>query len=853
MTAANMRSHLFGRDKVRRRSLVAFAIVLALSVTSLFGGLGATQPAQAAVLGHYIDVDGFLLGNFLSSDGKSYVYCIEPGAGEPSSPQQTATRMDTLPSYTSQLGHAATGWVGTVWDSEVSGDELRQMNYIMWQYGRTADADQAAAVQFALWLMRRGPGTSAWLDHHTAWLMSHGQSGLVSFSKQMVAEAKTKAQPEPAIDPAPLSLESRAYETNEEGAAVASGKLRYPSHTSKLKISGGTFANGARSVDVEGAQSGSQNWQATLHADGWERYSVVTIEADWRKDVVAWPAEVVVHPPSTTNQQFLGAGISPISRTQTKTLEPVTARIDTQFSPVLSTQVPEKFVQHGGLFADSVSFQVAAGSPPWATRVGDSGSFEFAPVRAEGVLYGPFAHAPSVSDEIPANAPVAARSQVTASSGPGSYPVKTDAKADESGYYTWVWSINEDKQQETIREAELLPGGYEFRDAFGVATEGQLVPTRLRWNTELLKQEIYLEDMQLIDSVTAHLQRGSWLRGSDGERIPAILRLTVFQTDERPVQQETPPSDAQEIASNTVTLTSPDETVTSKPMPLDFETRGWVTVRSCLAAADQPDETQGHIEEWCDDFGVAAETAEILPPEVRTEAQPQATIGETIRDTAIVSGRVPKDSSIGFTFYLAPKSNDPKFDAEWKEIRDEQGDVVRWTAEEIEALSANEQCLAQAVATTERVQVTAAGNVESPEVLTRSSGVGYWVEDLATTHPETGEPVELHRGGCGIAAERTEIIKVPMKPKPKQTIVAPAPGAPKPNAPQPEGLAVTGANDQWAMAGGVLIAGVGLLLAAVGALRQRNRYRTKNRCDGGATGINEMEDESRNRETGLVL
>src|SRR5690606_24691772 len=114
--------------------------------------------------------------------------------------------------------------------------------------------------------------------------------------------------------------------------------------------------------------------------------------------------------------------------------------------------------------------------------------------------------------------------------GPGSYEVTADVTADEAGYYSWVWSIREEAQREEIRAAQLLPEGYEFSDRFGTPSEGQTVPTRLRWSTDLLQREIGLDDMQLVDRVTPTLHDGVWLRDDAGERFPAHLRLTVYQT-----------------------------------------------------------------------------------------------------------------------------------------------------------------------------------------------------------------------------------------------------------------------------------------------------------------------------------
>ena len=790
-------------------------LIVALGV-SLLSGLSGV-PAEAASHGHHLNINGFIAGNYLSSDGRSYVYCIEPGADEPYGAQNGPRKMATLPAYEGDLGNSSTAWNGTVWDSPVSGQTLREMNYVMWTHGRTTNAEQAATVQFAVWLLRRGPGTSAWLDHHINWVRAHGHGWLIDDAERMVVEAREQATPAQAASPEPLHFVGVDYASGDDGAAVARGSVAYPAHTEQLSISGGIFRGAGAQLPVSGNAAGDAEWEATLHPDGWQRLNTVRIDAEWKREVVAWPDEVMVHPPADANQQYLGAGISPLTQTQSLSLDPIETGIDAQFEPRLTTQVPENFVPHGETFADTVSVDVAANSTPWATRRSESGGLQFAPVIAEGTLYGPFTHPPSESDSVPRHAPVAAETTLRIDSGPGTYSVDSGVQADEAGYYSWVWKIRESVQEEQIRAASLLPAGYAFTDRFGTPSEGQTVPSRIRWSTELVEHELTLDRMQLIDRVHPTLHDGAWLRDAQGERIPAHLRLTVYQTDEQPKQQPEVPSHATEVATSQIVLTAPGLSVQTEPIPIPWETRGWVNVRACLIAEDQPEAVRGHIEEWCDDFGVADETAQIVLPQVRTQAQERAMLGETIRDTAYVTGPVPTDSDIGFTFYLQPRAGEPKFDESWRRVRDAEGKIVRWTARELGELSADERCLAQPVAQTARVDVTGPGTVESPEVLTHSRGTGYWVEDLGTAHPETGESVELHRGACGIANERT-VVEVPEP--------VPAPKTPM-GEPRTPVLVNTGGPISGVKGLCALLGVAGIMLSVIGVYRTQRSHKQK--------------------------
>lgn len=731
---------------------------VALLVAMLAGAIGALAPvptaltpptpAHAAEVGHHLRIDGWVVGSYRSSQG-GIVYCIEPGADFPSGAQQTPRRATSLPGYSKSTSTPVIP-NGTVTSGPASGETLRQMNYVLWTHGRTTNSRTAAAVQLALWLIRDDPGARSWVNQHLTWLEDGRDAALVERARQMAAEAKRNARAPEEPNPDPLVVEA--------GDSHGHGSVRYPAGTTVLTIEGGTFENGSERLTVADGQAGTAEWSADLHADGWERFTEVTIAAEWRLQVRGWPAEVVLHPSAGGDQQALGGGVEPISETRTGALEPVSYRVDSQFSPVLTTQVEERFIEEGsGRFSDTVTLSVAESSAPWASREAGDGGTEYAPIVADGTVYGPFTHPQTPADEPPSGAPIAGHARIVATDGPGEYRASATSRPDEAGYYSWVWRVRESDQQPEIRDAELLPEGYEFTDQFGLEEEGQVVPTRLRWTTELLERELDLENRELRDTVTPTLHQGAWLRDEAGERLPARLRLTVYQLDEKPTQQPSLPSGAREIATEFVTVTAPDLKVEAETIELPFETRGWVSVQTCLIGEDQPEESRGFFEEGCDDFGIPSETAQIVLPEVRTEAQPDALVGEKISDTAIVTGPVPSGATVGFAFYLQPEVGDPKYGENWSVMRDENGDVQRWSEHELATLSASESCLAQPVAFTDRVAVSGPGRTSSPEVVARSAGTGYWVEDLSMPHPETAEEAELHRGECGLANERTVI------------------------------------------------------------------------------------------------
>ncbi|MBK0420356.1 hypothetical protein JD276_15105 [Leucobacter sp. CSA1] len=801
MTAVSNRR----RARLHLTGLLLAALFLGSATTALHP---APPSSTAAEHGNFVWFGGWPTGSFRLAGG-DFVYCIEPGTSEPSGAQRGPVEVSELPGYTGQQADA-TGWSAAVTSGPASGEALRHINYVLSTYGNTTDLDTAASVQLAIWMLRGDPGLAAWLDHHLNWVRAHGGELYVVRAAQMTDEARARALPAPDTAPAPLVV-------TRDAAQSSRGAVSYPAGTTELRISGGVFENGERTLTIGDGRAGTAGWSAELHPDGWKRRHEIEIGGEWSVRVQGWPDRVVMHPAVIPTQQGLASGIGPISETRSGDFDPVRADYDAQFSPVLSTRVDDGFVERdSGRFSDTVTFSVAEGSEPWTSRSAAEGGAEHAPVVAEGVVYGPFTHPPTPAAEPPAGAPVAGRARVVADRGPGEYRVRADARPAESGYYSWVWTIRQQDQSAEIRDADLLPEGYRFSDAFGLGEEGQIVPTALRWSTRLVEDELTPDHLELRDRVTPELRHGAWLRDENGDRIPARLRLTVYQSDAEPERQSAPPESAREVASAFATVAEPGREVDVEPIRLAFETRGWVSVRTCLVEEDQDPAARGRFEEWCDDYGIPEETARIVLPEVRTEAQPTATVGETISDTAIVAGAVPKGATVGFDFYLEAEPGQPKYTEQWRPVRDEDGSVVRWTEEELQALSEEERCLVQPVARTARVDVEGPGRVVSPRIVARSAGTGYWVEDLTMPHPATGEAAELHRGACGLENERT-VISEPGSQTPGES------GTPGPGK---TALAETGDETPvaaWAAASALLLLGAGAVVVGRGRARRRGR------------------------------
>lgn len=599
MTRLRVRTFTFARMLA-----LGLSVVLGLSLVAL-GGAGQT-PASAYTPGRMLDFNGWPVGTFQLANGQ-FVYCVEPGANPPNQTQQWADVVDELRGYSIGMSDV-TGWSGQVSTTPISGEPLRRINYVLSTHGDTQSADTAVAVQFAIWMLREGAGEAAWLSHHIAWVEQYGGMSHMNAARALVAEAIASALP--PSPPSPTALHLR-----EEGD-FGEGVVTYPAGATELRITGGTFVDGSTVMRLDGSAAGEARWRAHLHPSGWQRLNPVRVSGSWSLPSRGWPAQLEVYPSLVPQEQTLSWAVGPVDETHSGEWAPVELAIDTQFSPVLSTRVVERWLPREGTpFADRVTLSVGEDSAPWAQRDSGEGSFTFAPIVANGVVYGPFNRPQTPSDAVPLGAPIAGTARLVADRGPGSYDVTSTHIPDESGYYYWVWEIAETAQLPEVRSAQLLAADYHFTDEFGLVEEGHVTATRLRFATELLSNEVTIEQLQLTDRLTVSLHGGAWLRDETGSRIPARIRLSVYASSLLPRQQSEIPVGAQEIARGFVEVNAPNRTVISDPIGLPVGTRGWVTIRACLVAEDQPEQWRGYVEEWCDDYGVPAETARIVEPE----------------------------------------------------------------------------------------------------------------------------------------------------------------------------------------------------------------------------------------------
>ncbi|MGO1434963.1 MAG: hypothetical protein ACTHZM_07880 [Canibacter sp.] len=744
----------------RRWRTVCMSIITLCAI--IFGtGIGPFAPspaAHAAGEGAGLAFPNLWLGQYVTEIDGQIAYCIEVYRPTPYGAQELpAENLVTLPGFESPAG--------TIKHPEMSGESLRHLNYVLSRYGTTQSNDEAASVQYALWLIRAGNAPDGSLSIIEDIVRESGRADLLTRGRTIANEAQSFDYGGAAshADPPKIHM-STAYE----------GVITLAPGTTEVSLSQAVFTDtGKSSREFSGtglaeAQTFDITGIPNFVEGSWDRYYEITASGKYRYKMMT--KTVTVYQMNHGLQKLISKPTAE-PEVKTGTFATQTVNVDTRWKPVLTTKTPTHKVPKGEHFSDTVTFDVADDSAPWRHADRDGKRF-FVPITAEGTLYGPFLSDPAKNPSAtpPNGAPVAAKATVTSDErvGPSTIEVHTEEVSREAGYYTWQWEIDGNNQTDSVTSPRSdsaagatgessLPENYKYRDGFGVAEEGQYTDMEIHMSTELSHTEIKLGE-DLTDTVTVSLaSRGGWLQGEDGQRIPITLRGELYQTDTKPHQQETIPPDANKLLDFApITVTGPDDSISSDPVTIPLASSGWVTALWCIREEDQPKEIQGLVKETCDDFGVPTETAEVLRPEVTTTATPNATVFEEIHDVAEVTGHLPlAKTRVVFDAYLAPEAGDIKYDESWTPMKLADDTIATWTSDELAKVDST--CELQPVAHTDPVEVTKVGTVTSPKITATSVGTLYWVEELQAQDPQTQEWVTLHRGECGLPNETTEI------------------------------------------------------------------------------------------------
>jgi hypothetical protein len=630
--------------RARSATLRVLAAVAVVAVACL-GAVAVPPAAAAATLGAGLSYGGNpsngYVGNYVV--GGVYAYCIDPGMTWPLAASSDA---GLVSAYTSSGPAAGENAVA------LSSTTLGKINYLVTTWGQTSDPLQAAAVAMAVATTANPAAyaahTSPWGDQYYSSYTSAGNWNTV---KSLVAAYRAAAAAySPSSGTGTAGMSFTVDNNNYTGHLNITALSPSPA-SGTITLTNGVFTNGTPSLSGVFAvgQSIPVNGVPPAGATDYEISAVASFTAPGGPagNVHLWTTpgrQSVASPGSTSPSSFSATAHDPFDRTTT-------------FAPVVTTQVPSVAVKMGDVPQDEITFSttnftdVASGQTvnnPWP----QTGGGAYFPLTARGTWYGPSSAPLSQSATIPANMPVAGHTTVIMSTVAGpttTYTATSDTPALEAGYYTWVWSINFTDQ--TAGTQFYLPDNYSFADEFGRASEGQFSPSQLTFGTQL-DNPVATRCNSITDTITPTLSGGAWLLDSGDVRVPVTLTGEVYWEQARPTQSPTAPGSATHIGTVSAVLGSPAP-ITSPAFSVGCET-GFMTVQWSIKEADQPAQYRGLFSEWSDDYGIPAETVQVLGPSITTQALITGP-GGIAQDVATVTGPIPAAGmDIVWNGYLRP-------------------------------------------------------------------------------------------------------------------------------------------------------------------------------------------------------
>lgn len=626
--------------------------------------------------------------------------------------------------------------------SSISITNIQKINYLASRFTNLVNAgtqtpQEAAATQIAVWMLVGdidfdgtvidGHVTGAGYHTNGTNIFTDGGMGSVQALNAALLTEATTMTADTGGDPAALTVSLAPGSSYD-------GDLNVPAHYTTIHATNAIFdASGTNTLTVTGA--GSYAFHGTP-PDGVREYQI-DFSGDWSK---TFYSQQMRNADAAAGKQSMLTGVGSTTRTGTMPLV-ISDPLDTQFEPVLTSQVPTKFVKVGDQFTDTVTFDIAPTSQPWRTNLAGS----FAPVTATGVLYGPFLNKPTAGAPIPVGAPVASTTTVTTTTtlGPGTYNVTwPGVGSEESGFYQAVWTID-GANNPNLADHGIMDPAYSFVDQFGIESEQQITKTVVKFHTDLstaVDGLIYPGD-NFTDRVTiGAVENGSWL-SLNGSRVPLSLIGHVYETPVRPVQSNTVPSGAVEVQTLHGSFAGPNRSFVSDPITVTPASGNYLVVRW------ETDETAANadfIEAYADPYGatsnngLASEWVRAMYPQVVTQATRNAEPGQAIRDTATVTGPMPADPAkhLELTFsayYAAPVV---------------EGGIVEPARCTPETLRTDNE--------DHPIMVTEAGTYTSPEIPFASSGTYYWVERLYEVGADNSKTL-LSEGECGLDTETSRV------------------------------------------------------------------------------------------------
>lgn len=547
------------RTGVRRWLSVLLALFL------LAGSLALNAPAaHAGSLGVGYDIGNGFLGAYNTDVDGRQAYCADLDADSPFAQTygpETITSLDS-----------------------VSRQQLAELNYVLDRWGQSGDPNTTAAVALFVWSI-----TSAGTYN------SHGMSGDIYY----VGRAPASERGTILANLDMMRQNAAVYAVTDPSLSLSldmadqyAGTLTVATHpaglTGTATLSDAIFADGSSARTI-GAGTHPITGTPT---DGVPSYRV---GASMNIAAAGYGAALDLY--TTPGAQRLVAAVAGSSTGLAASVESPVIELD--FQPEITTQVASRYVSEGDAFVDGLTVSVSKGT--WIHLGGNP-----IEVTATGALYGPFDEQPAEADTPPAGAPVIG-TETMMLTGAGSYASPGTIVAPESGFYTWVWSIDKAAHGEN---AKYLTDS--FADRFGRVTETSVVPFQPEAVSEA-DQRLAVPGDALTDTITVSSSNGAWLK-TDGAHIPVVFEGTAYQVPGTLPPAQNAAIDENAVPLGTVTITTDGPGIYTSPSVV-APTGGFVTWVWEVKKVSQPEWVRDYLaNDWADEYGIAVETTSVRWP-----------------------------------------------------------------------------------------------------------------------------------------------------------------------------------------------------------------------------------------------
>ncbi|UFU08066.1 hypothetical protein [Ruania halotolerans] len=767
----------------RAAAVVALGAVLALAAAH---GLAIAPPATAESPGWQRNAGGSTpggsyFGNFVNAAGDRGICALDGakfGPGHPAGGSETATVYGEPYPIEEVRPQRYDGSSA----ERVRGRAIDHLGYVMSVFAATDDRRESVAADLAT--IRLTGAELSW----QAYEADRIAPGASARADQMIAEAEENAGPYSAGRP-DIALDADGRSGTVETIGVRDGDGDWlAGYTWTATITGdATWSNDATTIT------------GTTRAAPIERSVHATGPGEIRVRLTVHDLPDALHRMDPVDGGSLAQRIFPAGRTQEVTARGSASRMVYEFQPTARTEVDQRYVEAG----DPLTDHVTAAGPGWASVDGEG-----VPVTFVGTLYGPYSTPQDEQPTVPDGQPEVGTTSLTFT-GPGTQTAEA-FEAPTAGFYTWVWTMAQDQQPAEYQD--YLAG--DFAAPFFEQVETTSARHAPEATSEIAAADrLVLPGDPVVDTVTIegfpddHTQYDG--DGSEWEADVAHVSHRMYGPFEQPPHADDHPVTLAE-APVAAELRSPavngEVAITYEGSNAPSDAGHYVIVTSF--------EGDSRVAPWQSSPYDTAEMFQVArTPSVVTQAQPEAILGTSIRDTAEVTdpdGVIGADDgwrwSVEFSAYFAGELAPLTVD--------QNGRPVAEVPEAIEAV-----CMGEAIGASQ-VPITDAGSVDSDPVTVDRAGNVFWVERLVREHEDLGREI-LATGVCGLPHETTAVAVVPE---------VPAPEMPGPER-QPE-LAETGSTlsapgSQWPS----VLSGTLIVLGTVGVIIGRCQSGRNARCE----------------------